>query len=125
MCSKKLSGQGGYPPPPLTGKIRKNVFDSFPKLHEFEIISKVQQTEVEKLADSFKLARFTPAHSSKNSSNPWQTVLFSSGFLFVPVKQFNLEGAVGPNNTDEFSEKLQGGERSFSIQKFMLQILDL
>ena len=32
LCSKKLSGKGGYLPPPLTGKIRLNVFERFSKL---------------------------------------------------------------------------------------------
>ena len=35
-----------------------------------KIVSEIQQTEIEKLADSFKLARFTLADSFKNPWNP-------------------------------------------------------
>ena len=34
-------------------------------------------------------------------------------------------GTDGGTKLDEFSEKFQGGGLSFSIQKFILQILDL
>ena len=40
-----------------------------------KMVSKVQQTEIEKLADSLKLAGFALADSFKNSWNPLQTVL--------------------------------------------------
>ena len=38
---------------------------------------------------------------------------------------FKNWGTVDASETDEFSEKFQRGGESFSIQKFMLQILDL
>ena len=40
-----------------------------------EIDLEIQLTKIEKLADSFRLARFTLADSLICSSNPWQTVL--------------------------------------------------
>ena len=44
----------------------------------------------------------------------------------IDIRNFAL-GTGGVSKTDEFSEKFQrgGGGGSFSIQKFMLQILDL
>ena len=48
-----------------------------------EIVLEVQLTKNEKLADSFRLARFTLADSLICSSNPWQTVLIFFGFLFI------------------------------------------
>ena len=50
-----------------------------------KIVLEVQQTEIEKLADSFKLAGFTLTESFKNSSNPWQTVLIFWAF-YSPLK---------------------------------------
>ena len=49
------------------------------------IAMEVQQTEIEKLAGSFELPRFTIADRLKNSSIPWRTVLIFFGFLFTPV----------------------------------------
>ena len=45
-----------------------------------KIVLEVQQTEIEKLAESFKLAGLTLVDSLKNPSNPWQTVLIFSAF---------------------------------------------
>ena len=45
----------------------------------------VKQTENEKLADSFKLTRFTPAESFKKISNPWQTVLVFFRIFIPPL----------------------------------------
>ena len=50
-----------------------------------KIVSEVQKTEIEKLADSFKLAWFTLPDSFKIPRNPCQTVLNFFGFLFTPV----------------------------------------
>ena len=45
-----------------------------------KLVSEVQQTEIEKLADSFKLAGFTLADTFENSLNPQQIVLIFSAF---------------------------------------------
>ena len=47
-----------------------------------KLVSEIQQTEIEKLADSFKPAGFTLADSFKNPWNLEQTVLTFYGFLF-------------------------------------------
>ena len=44
---------------------------------DLKIVSEVQQTDIEKLGDSFNLAGFTLAGSFKNSSNPRQFIFFS------------------------------------------------
>ena len=37
---------------------------------QYKIVSEIQQTEIEKLADSFRLAGFTLADTLKNPWNP-------------------------------------------------------
>ena len=49
----------------------------------------VQQTVLEKTADSFKLAWFTLPDSFKIIWNPCQTVLIFVGFLFTPVDVYS------------------------------------
>ena len=44
---------------------------------DLKTVSEVQQTDIEKLGDSFNLAGFTLAGSFKNSSNPRQFIFFS------------------------------------------------
>ena len=44
---------------------------------DLKTVSEVQQTDIEKLGDSFNLAGFTLAGSFKNSSDPRQVICFS------------------------------------------------
>ena len=53
-------------------------------LFQRQTIPEVQQTEIEKLADSFKLTWFTLPDSFEIPRNPCQTVLIFFGFLFTP-----------------------------------------
>ena len=65
-----------------------SIIFTFRQIKKFATVKEVQQTVIEKPADSYKRAWFTLPDSFKIPWTPCQTVLHFFGFLFTPVLMY-------------------------------------